>query len=125
MGTFAASFNGRQLTALTELFNNFHVFMPEVDENTVIALFACKLKTPLVVRNARTLCFIFHTLSEEFLISPYWQAVAERYACFVSLKGKPISRNTLSSATYCAVTMGTVATSSLITYYISILKTTK
>lgn len=125
MSTFMASFNGRQLTALTELFNNFHVFLPEIDENTVIALFACKLKTPLVVRNARTLCFIFHTLSEELQISPYWQAVAEKHVCFVSLKGKPISRNTLSSATYCAVTMGTVNTSSLITYYIRILKTTK
>lgn len=125
MSTFMASFNGRQLTALTELFNNFHVFMPEVEENTVIALLACKLKTPLVLRNARTLCFIFHTLSEELLISPYWQAVAEKHACFVSLKGKPISRNTLSSATYCAVTMGAVNTSSIITYYIRILKTTK
>lgn len=120
-----ASFNGRQLTALTELFNNFQVFMPEVDENTVIALFACKLKTPLVVRNARTLCFILHTLSEELLISPYWQAVAERHACFVSLKDKPINRNTLSSATYCAATLGSVATSSLIKYYIGILKNTK
>lgn len=125
MGTFLASFNGKQLTALTELFNNFHVFMPEIDQNTVIALFSCKLKTPLIVRNTRTLGFIFHTLSKELLISPYWQAVAEKHACFLSLKGKAISRNTLSSATYCAVTMGTVNTSSLITYYISILKTTK
>ena len=44
--------------------------MSEIDANTLIALFACKLKAPLVVRNARPLCFIFHTLSEELLIKP-------------------------------------------------------
>lgn len=102
MGTFLASLNHKQLTALTELFNGQRVFQPEVDTNTVAALFACKLKEPLVVRNARRLCFIFNSMSKELLITPIWQAVAEQTKCFVSVKGKPISRNTLSSANYCA-----------------------
>ena len=72
---FLASLNNKQLTALTELFNGQHVFQPEVDTNTVAALFMCRLKEPLVVCNARTLCYIFHILSEERLITPIWQAV--------------------------------------------------
>ena len=102
----AAGFNSRftpkQLKALAELFNHQCVFLPEVDADTLAALFACRLKSPLVVRNARTLCYIFNSMSKELLITPIWQAVAEQTKCFISLKGKPISRNTLSSANYCA-----------------------
>ena len=58
MGTFLASLNHKQLTALTELFNGQRVFQPEVDTNTVAALFMCRLKEPLVVCNTRTLCYI-------------------------------------------------------------------
>lgn len=87
---------------MAELFNHQCVFLPEVDADTLAALFACQLKSPLVVRNARTLCYIFNSMSKELLITPIWQAVAEQTKCFISLKGKPISRNTLSSANYCA-----------------------
>ena len=87
---------------MAELFNHQCVFLPEVDADTLAALFACRLKSPLVVRNARTLCYIFNSMSKELLITPIWQAVAEQTKCFISLKGKPISRNTLSSANYCA-----------------------
>ena len=73
MGTFLASLNHKQLTALTELFNGQRVFQPEVDTNTVAALFMCRLKEPLVVCNTRTLCYIFHILGEEQLITPIWQ----------------------------------------------------
>lgn len=103
MGTCLASLNCKQLTALTELFNGQRVFQPEVDTNTIATLFACKLKEPLIVCNARTLCYIFYILSKERLITPIWQAVAAKNKCFVSLNGKPISRNTLSSAKYCAI----------------------
>lgn len=99
---FNSSLNPRQLKALAELFNHQCVFLPEVDADTLAALFACRLKSPLVVRNARTLCYIFNSMSKELLITPIWQAVAEQTKCFISLKGKPISRNTLSSANYCA-----------------------
>ena len=102
----AAGFNSRftpkQLTALAELFNHQCVFLPEVDADTLAALFACRLKAPLVVRNARPLCYIFNSMSKELLVTPIWQAVAEQTKCFISLKGKPICRNTLSSANYCA-----------------------
>lgn len=125
MGTFLASFNHKQLTALTELFNNQCVFLPDIDIHTVSALFACRLKSPLVVRNARLLCYIFHRLSEEQLITPIWQAIAEQRNCFISLKGKPINRNTLSSAKYCAVNFGTIRADFVINEYISLLKTTK
>lgn len=102
----AAGFNSRftpkQLKALAELFNDQRVFQPEVNADTLAALFACRLKAPLVVRNARTLCYIFNSMSKELLVTPIWQAVAEQTKCFISLKGKPICRNTLSSANYCA-----------------------
>lgn len=124
MTKFMASFNGKQLTALTELFNDFRIFIPEVVEQTVIALFSCKLKAPLTVHNTRTLCYIFHCMSLEFLITPIWQAVAEQHACFVSLKGKSISRNTLSSAKYCAV-KSEIIDSWTIEEYISRLKRLK
>ena len=122
---FCSHFNNKQLTALTELFNDQHVFQPEVDTNTVAALFMCRLKEPLVVCNARTLCYIFHILGEERLIIPIWQAVAAKHKCFVSLNGKPISRNTLSSAKYCAVNSGSPYRAYLIKSYIGILKNTK
>ena len=99
---FNSSLNPRQLKALAELFNHQCVFLPEVDADTLAALFACRLKSPLVVRNARTLCYIFNSMSKELLVTPIWQAVAEQTKCFISLKGKPICRNTLSSANYCA-----------------------
>ena len=122
---FYTSFSYKQITALTELFNDQRVFQPEVDTNTVAALFMCRLKEPLVVCNARTLCYIFHILSEERLITPIWQAVAAKNKCFVSLNGKPINRNTLSSATYCVVTSGSPFRTYLIKNYIGILKNTK
>ncbi len=122
---FYTSFSYKQITALTELFNDQRVFQPEVDTNTVAALFMCRLKEPLVVCNARTLCYIFHILSEERLITPIWQAVAAKNKCFVSLNGKPINRNTLSSAKYCVVTSGSPFRTYLIKNYIGILKNTK
>lgn len=125
----AAGFNSRftpnQITALAELFNRFEVFQPKIDDNTIVNLFACRLKEPLVVCNTRILCYIFHCLSKELLITPIWQAIAAHSKCFISLKGKPISRNTLSSAKYCAVNFGTIRADFIIKDYISILKTMK
>ena len=122
---FLASLNNKQLTALTELFNGQHVFQPEVDTNTVAALFMCRLKEPLVVCNARTLCYIFHILSEERLITPIWQAVAAKNKCFAALNGKHISSKTLSSAKYCAINSDSPYIAYLIKSYIGILKNTK
>ena len=122
---FNSRFTPKQVTALAELFNRFEVFQPQIDDNTVAALFACRLKEPLVVCNARILCYIFHCLSKEFLISPIWQAVAAQGKCFISLRGKPISRNTLSSAKYCAVKFDTIRADFVIKDYIHILKNTK
>ena len=122
---FYTSFSYKQITALTELFNDQRVFQPEVDTNTVAALFMCRLKEPLIVCNARTLCYIFHILGEERLITPIWQAVAAKHKCFVSLNGKLISRNTLSSAKYCAVNSDSPYRAYLIKSYIGILKNTK
>lgn len=122
---FCSHFNNKQLTALTELFNDQHVFQPAVDTNTVAALFMYRLKEPLIVCNTRTLCYIFHILGEERLITPIWQAVAAKNKCFVSLKGKPISRNTLSSAKYCAINSDSPYRAYLIKSYIGILKNTK
>lgn len=123
--SFHSYLTSKQLTALAELLNNQRVFLPKIDADTLAALFACRLKEPLVVCNARLLCYIFHTLSKEFLITPIWQAVAEQTKCFISLRGKPISRNTLSSAKYCAVNFGTIRADFLIDKYIGILKATK
>lgn len=85
----------------------------------------CRLKEPMIVCNARTLCYIFHILGEERLITPIWQAVAAKHKCFVSLNGKLISRNTLSSAKYCAVNSDSPYRAYLIKSYIGILKNTK
>lgn len=125
IAAFHSTLDKKQLTALTELFNGQRVFQPEVDTNTVAALFMCRLKEPLVVCNARTLCYIFHILSEERLITPIWQAVAAKNKCFASLNGKPISRNTLSSAKYCAINSDSPYRAYLIKSYIGILKNTK
>lgn len=123
--TFLATFNQKQLVALTELFNNFGVFQPAVNPDTLTALFAGKLKKPLVVRNARLLCFIMDCLSGQLLITNIWQSVADHAECFVSVKGKPITRNTLSSAKYCAVKFDTIPEKDTIRQYIDILKTLK
>lgn len=122
---FNASFNTKQKNALAELFNNFRVFQPGVDADTVGALFACKLAEPLTVRNARLLCFIMDCLSQQLLITSIWQTVAQQSHCFVSVKGRPLTRNTLSSAKYCAIRFGTIEDAPIIRAYIDILKSAK
>lgn len=119
---FFATFSDKQLTALSDLFNSFKVFQPEIDAKTTAALFSGKLKKPLVVRNARLLCYIMDCLSQALLISNIWQSVAERTECFMSVKGRPITRNTLSSAKYCAVKFDTIPEKAAIRQYIDILK---
>lgn len=119
---FFATFSDKQLTALSELFNSFKVFQPEIDAKTTTALFSGKLKKPLVVRNARLLCYMMDCLSQALLITNIWQSVADRTECFVSVKGNPITRNTLSSAKYCAVKFDTIPEKATIRHYIDILK---
>ena len=62
---FSSKFTQKQITALAELFNNSRVFQPEVDAKTMADLFSCRLKAPLIVRNARLLGFIMNELSEQ------------------------------------------------------------
>ena len=122
---FQSHFSLKQFQALAELFNNSRVFQPEVDAKTMADLFSCRLKAPLIVRNARLLGFIMNELSEQLLVTSIWQTVADQKKCFVSIKGNPITRNTLSSAKYCAVKFDTVQNRSIIQAYIQILKNVK
>lgn len=122
---FQSHFSLKQFQALAELFNNSRVFQPEVDAKTMADLFSCRLKAPLIVRNARLLGFIMNELSEQLLVMSIWQTVADQNKCFVSIKGNPITRNTLSSAKYCAVKFDTVQNRSIIQAYIQILKNVK
>ena len=120
---FNCKFTIKQAELLAELFNSFEVFQPETNADTIAALFACRLKNPLVVRNARILCYIMDQLSQKLMITNLWQTEAEKQGCFVSVKGKPISRHTLSSAKYCAVKFDTLSLNKhLIEDYISTLK---
>ena len=119
---FNSRFTIKQTKMLSELFNNFGVFQPAVNPTSLAALFSGKLKKPLVVRNARLLCYIMDCLSQALLITNIWQSVAERTECFVSVKGRPITRNTLSSAKYCAVKFDTIPEKATIRQYIDILK---
>lgn len=119
---FNSRFTIKQTKMLSELFNNFGVFQPAVNPTTLAALFSGKLKKPLVVRNARLLCYIMDCLSQALLITNIWQSVADRTECFVSVKGKAITRNTLSSAKYCAVKFDTIPEKAAIRQYIDILK---
>ena len=119
---FNSRFTIKQTKMLSELFNNFGVFQRAVNPTTLAALFSGKLKKPLVVRNARLLCYIMDCLSQALLITNIWQSVAERTECFVSVKGRPITRNTLSSAKYCAVKFDTIPEKATIRQYIDILK---
>ena len=122
---FQSHFSLKQFQALAELFNNSRVFQPEVEAKTMADLFSCRLKAPLIVRNARLLGFIMNELSEQLLATSIWQTVADQNKCFVSIKGNPITRNTLSSAKYCAVKFDTVQNRSIIQAYIQILKNVK
>ena len=122
---FQSHFSLKQFQALAELFNNSRVFQPEVEAKTMADLFSCRLKAPLIVRNARLLGFIMNELSEPLLVTSIWQTVADQNKCFVSIKGNPITRNTLSSAKYCAVKFDTVQNRSIIQAYIQILKNVK
>ena len=122
---FQSHFSLKQFQALAELVNNSRVFQPEVEAKTMADLFSCRLKAPLIVRNARLLGFIMNELSEQLLVTSIWQTVADQNKCFVSIKGNPITRNTLSSAKYCAVKFDTVQNRSIIQAYIQILKNVK
>ena len=120
---FNSKFTIKQAEMLAELFNSYQVFQPEIDADTIAALFAGRLKSPLIVRNTRTLCYIMDQLSQKLMITNLWQTVAEKLGCFVSTKGNPINRNTLSSAKYCAVKFDTHSLNKhLIEDYISTLK---
>ncbi|MCD7963659.1 MAG: hypothetical protein LUF90_08995 [Rikenellaceae bacterium] len=100
---YGSRFNNKQLKHLVYLFNEEMIFQPAVDEKAVNGLFSCKLTQPLMVRDVRKLCYIMDQLRQKGMITPMWQAVSEKQNCFMSLRGKPISRNTLSSAKYCAI----------------------
>ena len=119
---FNSRFTIKQTKMLSDLFNNFGVFQPAVNPTILAALFSGKLKKPLIVRNARLLCYIMDCLSQALLITNSWQSGADRTECFVSVKGKPITRNTLSSAKYCAVKFDTIPEKATIRQYIGILK---
>ena len=119
---FSMSLNGKQRNALAELFNEFRIFQPEVDAMAVADLFYCRLQKPLIVRNARLLCYIMDYMSQQLMIANIWQTIAEENRCFVSVKGKPITRNILSSAKYCAVKFDTIQNKDIIRQYIDIVK---
>ena len=62
---FQSHFSLKQFQALAELFNNSRVFQPEVEAKTMADLFSCRLKAPLIVRNAWMLGLIMNALSEQ------------------------------------------------------------
>lgn len=100
---FGAEFNEKQIDALILLFNDEHVFLPSMDKNKIIALFSCKHRAPFLVKDVRKMCYIMDALREQNLITPEWQAVSDKYQCFLSVRGKLMTRNMLSSAKYRAM----------------------
>lgn len=96
---FQCYFNSVQISLITNIANQVHLFSPDVSETEVKALFACCLEHPLKSACNRRVAFFFDALCEYKLISTRWQHVIDKNGLILSsAKDVLLNSNKLASA---------------------------
>lgn len=81
---FQCCFNSVQISLITDIANEIHLFSPELSEAEVEALFACCLEHPLKSACNRRIAFFFDNLCKYKLISTRWQHVIDKNELILS-----------------------------------------
>ncbi|MDL2303952.1 hypothetical protein LJC72_01245 [Bacteroides sp. OttesenSCG-928-D19] len=96
---FQCCFNSVQISLITNIANQVHLFSPDVSETEVKALFACCLEHPLKSACNRRIAFFFDALCEYKLISTRWQHVIDKNGLTLSsAKNILLNNSKLSTA---------------------------
>ncbi len=96
---FQCCFNSVQISFITNIANQVHLFSPDVSEAEVKALFACCLKHPMKSACNRRVAFFFDALCEYKLISTRWQHVIDKNGLILSSANDVLlNSNKLASA---------------------------
>lgn len=98
LDSFESILNSGQLDTLVRCCNNIRIFTRDIEAYEMQDILACSHKEPLQVSVNKHLAVLFDKLSKCNLICMTWMSVAERYNCFVSRQGKPITSKDLSAA---------------------------
>jgi hypothetical protein len=98
LNTFESALTGEQLDTLVNCCNGIRIFTRDIETHEMEAILACSHEEPLQVNVNKHLAVLFDRLREHELICRTWMSVAERYNCFVSRQGKPITSKDLSAA---------------------------
>ncbi len=98
LNSFEADLSAEQLDILTECCNKAAIFTRKIEKWELEDILLCIQKEPLQLDVNKHIAFLFNELKEHNLICHTWMSVAERYRCFISKKGSPITSKDLSSA---------------------------
>lgn len=81
---FQCYFNSAQMSHITHIVNEAHLFSPNVSEAEVKALFSCSLNHPFKSACNRRVAFFFDALCERKLITTRWQHVIDKNGLILS-----------------------------------------
>lgn len=96
---FQCCFNSVQISLITNIANQVHLFSPGVSETEVKALFDCCLEHPLKSACNRRVAFFFDNLCKHKLISTRWQHVIDKNGLILSsAKNVILNSSKLSTA---------------------------
>lgn len=96
---FQCYFNSLQISLITHSVNEVHLFVSDVSEAEIKALFTCCLENPLKSANNRKVAFFFDALCEYKLITSRWQHVVDKNGLILSsVQNTFLNSNKLSTA---------------------------
>jgi hypothetical protein len=98
LDSFEPALTEEQLDMLVNCCNDIQVFTRDIEAYEIEEILLCSHSEPLQVTVNKHLALLFDKLHERRLICKTWMSVAERYNCFISRQGKPITSKDLSAA---------------------------
>jgi len=98
LNSFESELTPEQIDLLVECCNNIQIFTRNIESYELKEILSCSHREPLPITVNKHLAVLFDKLREHKLICKTWMSVAERFNCFVSRQGKPITSKDLSAA---------------------------
>jgi hypothetical protein len=98
LDSFESALTDEQFDTLVRYCNDIRIFTRDIEAYELRDILACSHKEPLQVSINKHLSVLFDKLSKRDLVCTTWMSVAERYNCFISRQGKPITYKDLSTA---------------------------
>jgi hypothetical protein len=98
LDSFESALTDGQFDTLVRYCNDIRIFTRDIEVYELRDILACSHKEPLQVSINKHLSVLFDKLSKRDLVCTTWMSVAERYNCFISRQGKPITYKDLSAA---------------------------